>query len=523
MTWRREDPQSYESDKIAALVIPYTRGRGLDIGCGLRKCWPHMIGVDSGHHFGKAAADIQGEADDLSLFADASVDFVFSSHLLEHFLEEKVPAVLGEWARVLKPGGHLVLYVPSANHYPKVSEEGANPDHKWDIYPGNVERHLQAGTSCGWTQLEREERSATNEYSLFLVFRKREDGAFVEDVWQRNPAGKPRALVIRYGAIGDQIIASSVLPLLREEGFHVTYNTTPDAREIMRHDPHVDEWLIQDKDQVPNAQLGPYWESLRERYDRIVNLCESVEGSLLALPGRLNHAYSQETRNRLLNRNYIEVTHDIAAVPYVFRPKFYATAEELRWGRGEKARMGTPLVMWAINGSSPHKVYPWTQIVCAWLLQKTPCQIVLSADPGIGKELQGALVEALEKNGADLRRVHPMAGKWKIREALSFAQVADCVVGPETGTLNAVSMESVPKVIYLSHSSHENLTKHWRNATVLEPDRDKAPCWPCHMMHYTWEHCHQDDATGAALCASAVSPERVFEAIALSIGAKKGA
>lgn len=524
MTWRREDQRSFESDKIAALIVPYTRGKGLDLGCGMRKAWPHFIGVDNCQTFAKNAADVRSDLKDLGIFADGSLDFVFSSHAIEDFPQDEVPALLKEWARPLKVGGYLILYVPSANLYPKVGDEGANPAHKWDIYPGDIERHLKAATLCGWTQIEREERNGTNEYSLFLVFEKRRDGQWLERIWKRNPEGKKRCLVIRYGAIGDQIVASSILPGLRDQGYFITYNTTPAAQEILQHDPYVDEWLIQDTDQVPNMQLGAYWASLVERYDHIVNLCESIEMGLLPIPGRLSHGYPLAARQKLFNRNYLEVTHDIAAVPHLFRPKFYPTDSELYRARKFRANFG-PSVLWAINGSSPHKVWPWVHIVASWLLQRTPCDIVIAADPGIGKQLQDAILETLKADGADLSRVHPMAGEWKIREALTFAQVADCVVGPETGILNAVCMERVPKVIYLSHSSPENLTKHWTNTTVLTQAKGKTSCpeFPCHRMHYSWEFCRQDPETNAAACASNISPERIFEAIALALGARKAA
>jgi predicted SAM-dependent methyltransferase len=50
--------------------------------------------------------------DNLRPFADGSVDLVYASHCLEHFSYNRVPAVLAEWRRVLKPGGVLRLGVP---------------------------------------------------------------------------------------------------------------------------------------------------------------------------------------------------------------------------------------------------------------------------------------------------------------------------------------------------------------------------------------------------------------------------
>lgn len=54
-------------------------------------------------------------ANDLSQFADESVDAIYSSHVLEHFhhtLNNEVANVLKEWHRVLKPGGRLFISVP---------------------------------------------------------------------------------------------------------------------------------------------------------------------------------------------------------------------------------------------------------------------------------------------------------------------------------------------------------------------------------------------------------------------------
>lgn len=524
MVWTLETSRGYESAKIASLVVPYTRGQGIDIGCGSEKVWPHAIGVDNHHHqknFGYGnTANITAEADNLSVFADESMDFVFSSHVLEHIHPKDVHTTLLEWSRVLKVGGYLILYVPSANLYPKVGEAGANPDHKWDIYPNDIEEALLHATTCGWTQVECEERGhigshpfQAHEYSLFEVYQKRNDGEFVKNLWQRKPEGKERCLVIRYGAIGDQIVASSILPALKKQGYHITYNTTPKSQQILELDPHIDEWLIQDTDQVPNEQLGAYWECLTERYDKIVNLCESVEGTLLTLPGRPAHNLPDKARQHLFNVNYTELTHDIAGVPYKFAPKFYPDPEEAKHALKYKESLGGPVIAWAINGSSPHKVYPFTDTVLTWILSNTDAHVFLYADTGIGMHLQQALIDKLRSNGLSTYRIHTINDKWTLRRSLTFLQVVDLVVGPETGPLNVVGHEPIPKIIYLSHSSQENLTKHWVNTTVLEPVKAMAPCFPCHKLHYDWSNCHQDEETAAAKCAASIKPERIFKQI----------
>lgn len=523
MTWTPEQRGCCEAAKIAPLVVPYLQGKCLDIGSGPGKVWPRLIGIDTANMSGRPATDLMMDGTDLSMFGDASFDGVFSSFLLQQIEPRRVGDVLTEWARVIRPGGYMVLYVPDAALVPRIGSDDADPAQKWDIEQGDIETALKTKTPCGWILVETQKRGAGDEYGLLVVVRKSNKKEWREALWERNPGGKQRALVIRYGALGDSAVAASILPGLKAQGFHITLNCKASTKEVLLHDPHIDEWFVQETDFVPNEMLGPYWNGLKERYDRIINLSESVEGQLLTLPGRLNHAYSDEARRRLYGSiNYTEHTHDIAAVPHVFNSRYYFGPGEKEKASWDRRKMDGPVVVWVINGSSAHKVWPWVHIVVGWLLQRTPAHVVLFADPGpVGTALAEGIETCLERDGFDMSRVHAIGGKWELRRALVFAHVVDCVVGPETGPLNVVSMADVPKVLYLSHSTKENLTKHWRNTTTLEPDRAKAPCFPCHRLHYDWTHCHKDEGTGAALCASSISPERVFEAIAVSLGALK--
>jgi predicted SAM-dependent methyltransferase len=110
MVWKIDNPQGNEAAKVKYEVVEYTRGRGLDLGCGPFKLYSHFTGVDNGHHWGTQGADIVQDCETLDMFASQSCDFVFSSHLLEHIEDYK--AALKEWWRVIKPGGHLILYLP---------------------------------------------------------------------------------------------------------------------------------------------------------------------------------------------------------------------------------------------------------------------------------------------------------------------------------------------------------------------------------------------------------------------------
>lgn len=520
--WTKDGAQGFESTKIASIAIPYLQGKCLDIGCGQSKVWPNLIGVDSLKDYGgqrPSSVDIVSEGDKLSMFSDKSMDGVFSSHFLEHVVDYK--SCLEEWWRVIKPGGYLTLYLPHKELYPNIGQEGGNPDHKHDFLPDDI---IDAMKEIGsWELLENEKRDRGNEYSFYLVFKK-EEGNNVHkfNVWERNPEGKKRCLVVRYGAIGDQIQASSIFPALKKQGYYITYNTAPKGYEVLKNNPHVDEWLVQEENFVPNVQLGPYWQTLafEKRWDKIINLCESIEAGLLTLPGRLQFDYPLESRQKMFGSvNYLERQHDIAGVPYEFDATFYATEEEQEWAKRQVKDIDAPIIAWAINGSAHHKIYPWVQVVSSWLVTHTPAHVFLMGDDTSSKELETGIIETLKKDGIDISRIHLMCGKWKVRESLALVHEVDCVVGPETGLLNAVGMkEDVAKVIYLSHSSATNLTKHWKNTVTLEADKVKAPCFPCHRMHYTWDSCFKDETTKAALCASAIAPKWLFDSIVQALG-----
>jgi ADP-heptose:LPS heptosyltransferase len=124
----------------------------------------------------------------------------------------------------------------------------------------------------------------------------------------------------------------------------------------------------------------------------------------------------------------------------------------------------------------------------------------------VGDELSTLLEQGWENEPRVIRK----SGKYSIRETLSLLSAVDMVVGPETGVLNAAGSLPVPKIVFMSHSSGEQLTKHWTNVRAVEPKN--TPCFPCHRMHYTFERCNRDEATGTAKCQADISVDQAWEA-----------
>ena len=99
----------------------------------------------------------QGDAQKLGNVDDASFDFLFSSHCLEHVRD---PAeALANWIRVIKPGGHLVISVPDEDLY----EQGVWPS----TYNGDHKLTFTLSKKTSWSPV------SVNLFSLLSQFSDR--------------------------------------------------------------------------------------------------------------------------------------------------------------------------------------------------------------------------------------------------------------------------------------------------------------------------------------------------------------
>lgn len=455
-------------------TVPYTRGKGLEIARGPWKSFPHFISVRERTDTTmppNVTPDYACDtfADGMAEFEAGSMDFVYVRGI---HLDD---AIRAEAKRLLKDQGHCV----------EVSD---------GVEPG------------------------IDPYTVYV-----KDRGYGRDELVLSPrinvfSKQKRACVVRYGAIGDTMQSASLLPELKRQGYHVTFMCEPVGRDLLRHDPNIDAFWIQDNNQVPNLELGLYWKSVFKLYDRFINLCETVEGTLLTIPGRANHAWPDSVRRKYCGHNYLEFMHEVAELPFHAEHKFYTTTKEEDFARDFRAKIkatvnqGTPpmgrsvepfLIMWALAGSSVHKFYPHQDAVIAQIMLEIPhAHVIFVGD---------AACKLLEQGWEKEPRVHMLSGELKLRDSLALAKVCDLVIGPETGVLNAMAFESMAKIVFLSHSSAENLTKHWHNTEALHST--VTPCYPCHRMHYSREFCPENQETGAAMCQYELPPSDVWMAV----------
>ena len=509
MTWSLETSNGFESEKIRFEVLPYLSRGGLDVGCGPKKVWPHLIGIDNGadtHLFGVQMKPdmVVSSADRLGIFADNAVENICSSHLLEHI--ENWQGALKEWWRLIKAGGHLCLYLPHADLYPNVGQPGANPDHKHDFRPQDIIDFF-ALAMPDWTLLENQIRAQGNEYSFLLVLRKEAKGAGQQIAL--NTRAEKSAGLVRVGAHGDAVWASSPCALLKEQGYSVTAYVAKTGAEILKADPNIDRIVELPDGALDDEELLEFWAREAAKHDRWINLIGSVEQRLLFHPSSNEFFLPHKLRHKFGNQNYLEMIHDYADLPHDFRQKYYPTEQELAWAHDVRAKLPAgPVVVLNPCGSGPAKTWPHAQR----FLQRME-------EAGINCVVLGDLRLPLEEVGEHTAIV---GTEWPVRAALAFAQLADVVVATESLIANTVAMEAMLKVVLLSHSSNENLTKHWINTAAIEPNG--VACFPCHRVHGAHlGFCSRDTATGCSACMASAGADMVADFVVDQLKARAAA
>ena len=516
MAWSASAPQGFESNKVRYEVLPYLARGGLDIGCGPAKVWPQMIGVDSGKDTDLFGVEMRPDivvpdAGRLAIFADGSAESIFSSHCLEHI--EDWHGALREWWRLLKVDGYLCLYLPHADLYPNIGQPGANPDHKHDFLPEHIIDFCRLAFG-DWSLVNAQTRGDGNEYSFLLVFQKKARGHGQSEPYLAPRAAK-RAGIVRIGGNGDALWAASVAAHLHDAGYEVTCYVAANGEEVLRHDPHIAKIVVLPQGILNDEELLEYWAHEAPKFDKWVNLIGSVETRLLPHQSHIDFYLPQAVRHGLMNRNYLDMVHSYAELPdgTPSRQKFYPTAAEVKWARETRGRLPGKLVMLSPTGSGPFKAWPHAQKL-----------IELLADAGVYSIMVGDLkhlpdLDMVERHGVEYG--HIVGQEFPLRLAMTLCLEADAFVGTESVFANVVAHEPLPKVVLLSHSSNDNLTRDWINCAALEAP---VACHPCHRIHNAGAvMCSKDTTTGAAACMASYSAEDVAALVLQSLGIEERA
>ena len=321
---------------------------------------------------------------------------------------------------------------------------------------------------------------------------------------------RKRACIARYGAIGDALQLTPIIHQLHDDGYDVTLNISPYTELVYKNNPYVSNIICQERNVIPNPDLGEYWDYWRKEYDLYINLSESIEGKLLKVEGRNDFYAPSAWRRSTCDVNYHDQHMQLANLPhskYVL-PEIYFSRDEIKAIDYELRPLKDKFkIVWALKGSSHHKQYPFFQEVAnVWLNNHPDSYIITVGGP------ESIPLEVKHD------RIIPLAGQWDIRKSFALVSKADLVIGPESAIVNASSCFDVPKICLLSHSNHNNLTKYWTNNYSLAPDKATAPCYPCHQLHYSLDSCPlvELDVDGRVVkdlprCTTAITPDTLYD------------
>lgn len=126
-----------ESFKYAHLAEPYLHGCGVDVGSQGWPVVPWAISMDlpepefsqyCGGAPAKGIIHLRGRVMSLP-FRDATLDWVYSSHVIEDFALDQWRYIIGDMARCVRPGGFVVTVCPEASLWAEYVASGGIPNY----------------------------------------------------------------------------------------------------------------------------------------------------------------------------------------------------------------------------------------------------------------------------------------------------------------------------------------------------------------------------------------------------------
>lgn len=172
---------SSETSKHREDILPFCKGYGMDIGFGGDPIHSAAIRMDMPSPYtntGENPVQLGGDCRNLRWILSDSLDYVYSSHVLEDFDRAETEPVLREWLRVIKPGGLIVLLLPDQQRYiasclrrGEVWGNGiiGNPHHS--IAEFSMQYVMDVAAKIGNTE-KYQSIDSLGEYSFLLVLKK---------------------------------------------------------------------------------------------------------------------------------------------------------------------------------------------------------------------------------------------------------------------------------------------------------------------------------------------------------------
>lgn len=336
--------------------------------------------------------------------------------------------------------------------------------------------------------------------------------------------------VARFGGVGDNLVASSVLRPLKRMGYMIEVLTSPMASVVFLNNPFVDKLTVKQDGDIPGGEIGTQWFVTRSKeYDQFFHLSYSMEVRHALQQQQTAFWWPAEYRRKLCAGSYLETVHDICNVPHDFGPLFFPTEEEqLRAVKTRDEQIGGNYVSWVLSGSRIDKTHPYSALAIARIITELKMPVVMFGIGGKQFEYASQTKDHVVRQNGSEKGLHLALSpdiadpgglqSWGVRRSITQSNLGSVVVTPDTGLAWAAAMEQTPKVVMVSHASDENITKHWVNTITLHADPNRVPCWPCHRLHNDLTTCTPAKDLGiSAACMADISVDQIMTAVEKSL------
>ena len=304
--------------------------------------------------------------------------------------------------------------------------------------------------------------------------------------------GSHTLILCRYGAYGDHIFMSAILPFLFEKYRHVLLETNGKGMEIFQDDKrfaHISMFEpFNISDEMRLEVVGKHWQKILDRYPDydFLNVWGAMEGTGIIWEEHSDAYLPREEKKRRYGVNFHEEHFRMANLKI---PEGWMATDEMRfsdeweeWAQNwRKENEDYFIMMVPIAGSTPQKVFPtWLASYCKYLIDKYPkLKIYLFGD----QEAEGEdwhyerTVSWVRSRGKQMM---------SFKQAMLMTKYSDYVLGPETGLVAAAGMWGIPKTYLVGASEKEQLVKYHRNDHSVQ---SLAPCSPCYCTCFTRVQC----------------------------------
>lgn len=331
------------------------------------------------------------------------------------------------------------------------------------------------------------------------------------------------AVVVRYGIIGDAVMVTPVLRELKRQGYRVILHGFPIQQCIYENNPNIDVLCLQE------GSKGSVFSIDVPQRGRLIDLQNSVESNCSVYEGDENFGCSQhpekyvigcfrcrkaqrERRERFGNLNmYEEVLKQAGLTEGIpVGEMFFSRAEMDRANTIAEAGdwLNRFVVLWSFSSTTFHKLYPYWHEVANEFCDRHSDAVFYTIGDDLCKPYEVAESDWIK----------PRCGVWDLRTSFSLMNLADLVIGGETGPMCVAGCFDTPKIMLMSNCAPENIVKHWTNVTAVSHN---APCHPCHQSHSKPESCNTlpvlswEPRIGREwpVCQAGIRPKEVLEAM----------